>query len=196
MTGLVVCDRAFVFRAHLVNGLLQTDEAHIRGREPVLVTQLVASVLMRHDQRLVDDRLDVDRGPSDRVLGHHVDVRRFVVRLLSEVVLEDVLPSLAVRRVDDQRTVETPGTGQRDVERVGSVGRADYEDEGLRRNRTSDEAEPARHPHLEAVLDVRIQRVHLVQEGVETHAHAPEHSHRPHAALLLSTLHAASRHSD
>src|SRR5439155_1376514 len=95
--------RSTYVSAHLRDRLLQPKEAHVSRVEPILIGELVAAVFVRNDEGLVDDRLDMDGRPPHGVLGHHGDVTSLVVRLLVEVVLDDVLPAFTVRRIHDER---------------------------------------------------------------------------------------------
>jgi hypothetical protein len=52
------------------------------------------------------------------------------VRLLVEVVVDDVAPASAVRQIEVNRPVETTGAQQRGVEVGGAVRRRDHEDVG------------------------------------------------------------------
>ena len=118
------------------------------------------------------------------------------MRLLAQVVLDDVLAPFAVRRVHDERAVEPAGTRERRIEHVGAVRRADDEDERLRRHRPADQSKPSRDLDFETVFDVLTKRVHLVEERVETHALAAEHAHPAHTALHLSALNPAAGKPD
>ena len=195
VTGLVIRDGAFVVRAHLRDRLLESKEPHIGRREPVLVAELVPPVFVGDDERFVDDRSDVDRGPTDRVLRHHVDVAGLVVRFLAEVVLKDVLSAFAIRRMHDKGAVQPAWSHERLIEHVRSVRRSHDEDKRLRRNRAADDPEPAAHAVLPAVFEVLTERVHLVQQRVEAHtAHAAHHSADGH--LHLAAHHTAAGHAD
>ena len=90
-----------------------------------------------------------------------------VVALLREVVLDDVAPAVGVGLMDDEHPVEPARPDERLVEHLGSVRRADDEDQRLVLRRSADEAEPAQDLVPPAVLDELAERVHLVEQRVE-----------------------------
>ena len=196
MTGLVVRDGALVVRGHAEDRLLDAEEARVARGEPVLVGEVLAAGIVRDDERLVDDGLDVDRRPADGVGDHQLDRDLRLVRLEAQVVLDDVPPAFAVWLVHHQLPVETAGTDERGVEHLGPVRRADHEHDRLRRHGAADEAEPARDLVLEAVLDVLTEGVHLVEHRVQGQTAAAHHAHRAHHSLLLAAHRPATRQPD
>src|SRR5688500_8795066 len=135
MTGLVVRDRASVVRGHAEDRLLEAGEPRVTRGEPVLVRKELTPLVVRDDERLVDDGLEIDRSPADGVRDHEVDRDLRVMRLEAQVVLEDVLTAFSIGLVDHELTVETAGSNERRVENVGPVGRADNEHEDRKSTR-------------------------------------------------------------
>ena len=196
VSGLVVRDRALVERRHVQDRLLDPEDSGVTRGEPILVRERRTSVVVRHDERLVDYGLDLDRSPANRVRDHEVDRYLRFVCLHGQVVLDDVAATVTVRLVHVEPPVEPTGAHERGVEHVGSVRRAHHEHDRLRGHRPADDPQPAEHLVLHSILDVRAERVHLVEKRVEGEAAPAEHPHPAHAGLRLATLDAATGHAD
>ena len=92
----------------------------------------VAAVAQRPHERFVEEVLDHHRRVPEGHRGEHVAALFLVelgnVRLLVEVVVDDLAPAGAGRHVEVDRAVEPTRTQQRGVEVGGAVGRADHQD--------------------------------------------------------------------
>ena len=101
VAGLVVRDRALVLRGETRDGLLQAEHPDVARVQPVLVGDEVTPLVVGDDERLVDDRLDLDRGPADRVRDHQAEVDLGIMRLRLPNLLERALAALDRDFVND-----------------------------------------------------------------------------------------------
>src|SRR5439155_993953 len=121
-----VIGRAVRLHPAIVIFALLSGGANARD-EPVSVVEELTSAIVRDDQSLVDDGLDVDRRPSDGIADHQIDRDLGIVRLQAQVVLDDVLAAIAIRHVHHELAVEATCANERRVQNVGAVRRADDE---------------------------------------------------------------------
>src|SRR5438093_511529 len=105
-----------------------------------------------------------------------------------------MMAAVGVRWMNLDDSVEPTGPDERRIEHLGSVRRADDEDERPVVDRASDQPEPADDLVTDAVLDVLRQGVHLVEQRVEALRAAAHPAHHPaeaeaHAPALAATVH-------
>src|SRR5207237_8536053 len=99
---------------------------------------------------------------ADRVRVLRAEVGLGSMGLRLEVVRDDVAASVAGGLVDLELAVEPAGPHEGRVQDVRTVRRADDEDDGLRRHRAADEAEPAPELVAPAVFDMLAERANRV----------------------------------
>ena len=134
--GLVGRDDALLVLG-VLDRVREADLLGELGRLDVGPIHRVATVAQRPHQRLVEEVLDHDRrvaeGERRELVAPLLLVELGDVRLLLDVVVDDLAPTGPARHVEMDRAVEPAGAQQRRVERRGTVGRAD--DEDVRRHR-------------------------------------------------------------
>ena len=131
VAGLVGRDRALLVLG-VLDRLLEPDLLGQLRLLDVVPVHGVAAVAQRPHQRLVEEVLDHHRRVAERhgreLVAALVLVELGDVRLLVEVVVDDLPPAGAARQVEVDRAVEAAGTQQRGVEVGGAVGGADHQD--------------------------------------------------------------------
>ena len=131
MPGLVGRDRALLFLG-VLDGLLETDLlGHLRLLHVVPVHRR-AAVAQRPHERLVEEVLDHDgrvpEGHRRELVAPLFLVELGDVRLLVDVVVDDLAAPGTARDVEVDRPVEASRPHERGVEVGGAVGRGDHED--------------------------------------------------------------------
>ena len=139
VAGLVGRDRAASPRSVYSTGCLRPISSVIFACWTSCQSIASRAVAQRPHQRLVEEVLDHHRRVAERHRGERVAALFLVelgdVRLLVEVVVDDLAAAGAARQVEVDRAVEAARAQQRGVEVGGAVGGADDEDVGGARQR-------------------------------------------------------------
>ena len=192
VTGLVGGDGAPLVLG-VLDRLLQADLlGHLRLLDVVPVER-VGAAAQRPDQCLVEQVLDHDGRVAEGHRGQRVATRGLVeldlVRLLCEVVVDDLAPSATAREVEVDRAVEAARAQERGVEVGRAVGGPDHQDVRRLRTRRVDlsvrghpAVDPVDGPVAQALAaGRRVERLELDEQLVHHARDALAPGRRPHA---------------